>query len=125
MTNESLKQNVPEHVKSFMDPFIERKFTVHQGQMLLQVGKIEIEYNKSFRYGIINVPRYCVVTGHIVRLFLICNNTTPQLGSEICNKTTVVNFTSTFEGLEDQLLAVLIRLVCSKCLKKKAVPYLK
>ena len=56
--------------------------------------------------------KFCVVTSPVFRLFLICNHTTPQLGSEICNKTTIVNFTSTFEGLEDQLLGVIIRLVC-------------
>lgn len=88
-----LIENVPEHVKFFMDPFLEMKLSTHQSQLLLQVGKMEIEYNKSFR------------------LFLICNNSAPQLGSELCNKTTVVNFTSTFEGLEDQLLAVIIRLI--------------
>ena len=49
---------------------------------------------------------------HIIcRLFLVCPKANVMLSSEVCNKTTVVNFASTSVGLQDQLLSLLIKLV--------------
>ncbi len=47
------------------------------------------------------------------RLYLICKKLEPQLTSELCINTTVVNFSATFKGLQGQLLSSVIKIVSS------------
>lgn len=51
------------------------------------------------------------MNNYMCRLFLVCQKANAVLTSEVCNKTTVVNFASTSEGLQDQLLSLVIKLV--------------
>ena len=44
-----IPQNVPEQFSAILDPFLVRGTMSSQGQLLLRVGKTEIEYNSSFR----------------------------------------------------------------------------
>lgn len=44
-----IPQNVPEQFSAILDPFLVRATMSSQGQLLLRVGKTEIEYNSSFR----------------------------------------------------------------------------
>ena len=42
---------------------------------------------------------------------MVCCKRDAVVTSEVCNKATVINFSSTFESLQDQLLSQVIKLV--------------
>ena len=62
------------------------------GRVLIKFGDSDIDYDKSFR------------------LFITTKMPNPNYLPEMFIKVTVVNFTVTFEGLEDQLLADVVKL---------------
>jgi len=55
---------------------------------------------------------FAVISGN--RLFLVCRQPEPTFSSDMFIKTTVVNFSATFKGLQDQLLSLVINLVRKK-----------
>src|SRR5690606_24837176 len=58
---------------------------------ILKVGEEEIEYNDNFR------------------LYLTTKLSNPHYPPEVSTKTTIVNFSVTKEGLEDQLLGIVVQ----------------
>lgn len=60
------------------------------GRMLIRLGDSDIEYDTNFR------------------LYLTSKLANPHYMPEICIQVTLVNFTVTLSGLEDQLLALVL-----------------
>ena len=80
-----------EEVNDVIDPGLDtvllKSFYVLEGQMKIKFGDSDIFYDKNFT------------------LYLATERPNPDYLPEIFIKVNVINFTSTFEGLEDQMLA--------------------
>ena len=50
------------------------------------------------------------------RLFLVSSKIGTELLSDTCTRTTVINFSATLEGYQDQLLSATIHIVCRRTL---------
>ena len=78
-----------EDITEFIDPSIDNvltKNTFQQGsRTLIKLGESEVEYDKSFRF------------------YMTTKMSNPHYVPEICIKVTIINFTVTKSGLEDQL----------------------
>ena len=66
-------------------------YTDSDGRLLIRFGGGDIDYDKEFK------------------LFLTTKNPNPNYLPDVFIKVTVINFTVTFEGLEDQLLADVVK----------------
>ncbi len=61
-------------------------FTLQGGRLLIRLGDSDIDYDRNFRF------------------YMTTKMANPHYLPEICIKVTIINFTVTREGLEDQLL---------------------
>jgi dynein heavy chain len=80
-------ENVPEELDPALDPVLLKQTYVSQGRTLIRLGDTDVDYDPNFR------------------LYITTKLGNPHYLPEVCIKVTIVNFTVTFEGLEDQLLA--------------------
>lgn len=85
-----------EEVGETLDPSLEpvllkQTFTVG-GRLLIRLGDSDVDYDKNFRF---------YMTSKLIN---------PHYLPEICIKVTIINFTVTLSGLEDQLLGDVVRL---------------
>lgn len=81
-------QDAPEYLDPALDPILNMNITSSlRKSNLIKIGGTEFERNPKFR------------------LYIISQAANPQLLPETCIKVCVVNFTVTFEGLQDQLLS--------------------
>ena len=83
-------------VEETLDPslnavFDKNFYTDQDGRTLIRFGDSEIDYDKNFR------------------LFLTTKSPNPNYLPDVFIKVTVINFTVTFEGLEDQLLGDVVK----------------
>ena len=84
-----LIENMPEDVEPVLDPLLGRQL-IKKGKAI-KLGDKEVEYNTNFK------------------LFLHCKMTNPHYKPEFQAQTTLINFTVTKSGLEDQLLAEVVK----------------
>ena len=82
-----LLENVQESLDPALDPVLLKQTYKSQGRTLIRLGDTDVDYSDEFK------------------LYITSTNSNPHYTPEVCIKVTVVNFTVTFEGLEDQLLA--------------------
>uniref|UniRef100_A0A8C6R3K0 Dynein, axonemal, heavy chain 6 n=1 Tax=Nannospalax galili TaxID=1026970 RepID=A0A8C6R3K0_NANGA len=85
-----------EELKEILDPALEpillKQTFVSGGRLLIRLGNSDIDYDKSFR------------------LYMTTKMPNPHYLPEVCIKVTIINFTVTKSGLEDQLLSDVVRL---------------
>ena len=86
-----LIENMGEKIDAVLTPVISRAIIKRGTRQIVKLGENEVEYNKNFR------------------LFLHTKLSNPHYPPEIQAETTLVNFTVTLKGLEDQLLALVVR----------------
>ena len=84
-----LIENMPEDIDPVLDPLLGRQL-IKKGKAI-KLGDREVEYNQNFK------------------LFLHCKMTNPHYKPEFQAQTTLINFTVTKSGLEDQLLAEVVK----------------
>ena len=84
-----LIENIEEELDPVLDPVLEKRFIKKGKNFIIQLDK-EVDYNPEFQ------------------LFCTTRLPNPHYSPELCAKVTVVDFTVTPVGLEDQLLAKLI-----------------
>uniref|UniRef100_A0A7S0KFC3 AAA+ ATPase domain-containing protein n=1 Tax=Micromonas pusilla TaxID=38833 RepID=A0A7S0KFC3_MICPS len=84
-----LIENIEEELDPVLDPVLEKRFVKKGKNFIIQLDK-EVDYSPSFQ------------------LFCTTRLPNPHYSPELCAKVTVVDFTVTPVGLEDQLLAKLI-----------------
>jgi dynein heavy chain, axonemal len=82
-----LLENVQEALDPSLDPVLLKQVYKSQGRMLLRLGDTDVDYSENFKF---------YITSPLAN---------PHYAPEVCIKVTIVNFTVTIEGLEDQLLA--------------------
>ncbi|CAD7704939.1 unnamed protein product [Ostreobium quekettii] len=85
-----LIENMGETIEAVLNPVITRSTFKKGRNMFVKLGDREVEYNKNFR------------------LFLHTKLSNPHYPPEIQAETTLINFTVTQTGLEDQLLALVV-----------------
>lgn len=87
-----LVQDVGDTLDPSLNSVLDKNFYTDQdGRTLIRFGDSEIDYDKQFR------------------LFLTTKNPNPNYLPDVFIKVTVINFTVTFEGLEDQLLGDVVK----------------
>jgi len=82
-----LLENVLEKLDPALDPVLLKQTYKSQGRIMLRLGDTDVDYSEDFQF------------------FITTKLANPHYAPEVCIKVTTVNFTVTFEGLEDQLLA--------------------
>ena len=85
-----LLEQINEIVDPALEPLLHRNIITRKGESFLFVGDKEIQYSPQFH------------------LYLCSNLANPQFAPELCSLVTIVNFTVTFEGLEEQLLSAIV-----------------
>ena len=78
-----LIEDLEEYIDPSIDPVLGKQYYEHEGRTLIKFGDKEAEYNTDFR------------------LYMTTKLPNPHYLPEIFIKTTIINFTVTFEGLED------------------------
>ncbi|KAL7709827.1 dynein heavy chain cytosolic putative [Lotmaria passim] len=86
-----LIENVGESLDAALDPVLLRQTYRSQGRLLIKLGDNEVDYDPKFR------------------LYMTTKLPNPLFSPELQIKVTVVNFTVTQTGLENQLLADVVR----------------
>ncbi|XP_064233933.1 dynein axonemal heavy chain 6 isoform X10 [Aotus nancymaae] len=85
-----------EELKETLDPALEpillKQIFISGGQLLIRLGDSDIDYDKNFRF------------------YMTTKLQNPHYLPEVCIKVTIINFTVTKSGLEDQLLSDVVRL---------------
>ncbi|KAL7403678.1 hypothetical protein ABVT39_003711 [Epinephelus coioides] len=85
-----------EELKETLDPALEpillKQTFVAGGRTLIRLGDSDIDYDKNFRF------------------YMTTKMANPHYLPEVCIKVTIINFTVTRSGLEDQLLSDVVRL---------------
>ena len=84
-----LIENLGEEIEPVLDPLMGR-LLIKKGKAI-KIGDKEVEYNPKFR------------------LFLHTKMANPHYKPELQAQTTLINFTVTRQGLEDQLLAEVVK----------------
>nr|XP_034190797.1 dynein heavy chain 6, axonemal [Osmia lignaria] len=87
-----LLQEVGETLDPNLEPILLKQIFILGGRALIRFGDTDVEYDNNFR------------------LYITTKLANPHYLPEVCIKVTVVNFTVTIGGLEEQLLADVVRL---------------
>ncbi|XP_068085242.1 dynein axonemal heavy chain 2 [Anabrus simplex] len=86
-----LLQNVSEVLEPSLTPVLTKSIIKQAGQLLLKLSDKLVQYNPNFRF------------------FITTKMGNPHYPPEICTKTTLVNFAVKQQGLERQLLGIVVR----------------
>ncbi|XP_062301425.1 dynein axonemal heavy chain 2 [Scomber scombrus] len=89
--NPVLLQNVQEDLDPSLNPILNKSLTQIGGRLLLKLGDKEIEYSPEFSF------------------YITTKLSNPHYTPEISTKTTIVNFAVKEQGLEAQLLGIVVR----------------
>uniref|UniRef100_A0A3B4XCW8 Dynein heavy chain ATP-binding dynein motor region domain-containing protein n=1 Tax=Seriola lalandi dorsalis TaxID=1841481 RepID=A0A3B4XCW8_SERLL len=89
--NPVLLQNVQEELDPSLNPILNKSLTRIGGRLLLKLGDKEVEYS----------PEFC--------FYITTKLSNPHYTPEISTKTTIVNFAVKEQGLEAQLLGIVVR----------------
>ena len=84
-------QDLGENLDPSLNPILGKNTVQRGNQAVIVIGETEIEYNSNFR------------------LYMTTPLANPHFLPEVCIKVTVINFTVTLEGLQDQLLSRVVQ----------------
>jgi dynein heavy chain len=88
--NPFILENVGEELDPVIDPVLEKNFVVSGNSKAIVIGENTIDWDDNFRF------------------YMISKLGNPNYTPEVAAKTMIINFTVTAQGLEDQLLNVVI-----------------
>ncbi|XP_006899240.1 PREDICTED: dynein heavy chain 2, axonemal [Elephantulus edwardii] len=86
-----LLQNVQEYLDPTLNPVLNKSVAQIGGRLLMRIGDKEVEYNPNFRF------------------YITTKLSNPHYSPETSAKTTIVNFAVKEQGLEAQLLGIVVR----------------
>ena len=86
-----LLENVEEELDPALEPVLLKQVIKRGGQMVLRLGDTDVPYSKDFKF------------------FITTKIANPHYMPEVCIKVTIINFTVTPSGLEDQLLVDVVQ----------------
>ena len=84
-------ESVGESLESAIDPILMRNVYKQGGRTLIRIGDADVDYDENFR------------------LFMTTKLANPHFLPEISIKVSIINFTVTLKGLEDQLLGDVVK----------------
>jgi len=84
-------EDVGEELDPSLEPVLQKQIYKQGGRKLIRVGDSDVDYNDDFRF------------------YMTTKLPNPHYLPEVCIKVTLINFTVTLEGLEDQLLGLVVR----------------
>jgi dynein heavy chain len=87
-----LLEEVQEVLDPSLEPILLKQTFTQGGRLLIRLGDSDVDYDKNFRF------------------YMTTKLNNPHYLPEICIKVTIINFTVTKIGLEDQLLGDVVRL---------------
>ncbi|XP_065178852.1 dynein axonemal heavy chain 6-like [Sycon ciliatum] len=87
-----LLEEVGESLDPSLEPVLLRQTFMQGGRLLIRLGDSDIDYDKNFKF------------------YMTTKLSNPHYLPEVCIKVTIINFTVTKSGLEDQLLSDVVRL---------------
>ncbi|KAM3865367.1 dynein axonemal heavy chain 6 [Diretmus argenteus] len=87
-----LLEELNETIDPALEPILLKQTFVAGGRTLMRLGDSDIDYDKNFRF------------------YMTTKMANPHYLPEVCIKVTIINFTVTKSGLEDQLLSDVVRL---------------
>lgn len=86
----ALIENVGEELEAALDPILAKSYYKVAGLWYITLGEKSLEYHLDFR------------------LYITTKLRNPHYLPEVFNKVTLINFALTIEGLEDQLLGIVV-----------------
>nr|XP_049701305.1 dynein axonemal heavy chain 10 [Helicoverpa armigera] len=86
-----LFQDVNEYIDPVVDNVLEKNIKLESGRTFVMLGSTEVDYDPNFR------------------MYLTTKLSNPQFNPATYSKAVVINYTVTVQGLEDQLLSVVVR----------------
>ena len=86
-----LLEDIGENINLMLDPILLKQWFKQSGRVLIHLGDSDVDFDERFRF-------YMTTKLH-----------NPHYTPEVCIKVTVINFTVTVSGLEDQLLEHVVR----------------
>ncbi|KAL9923028.1 dynein heavy chain 2, axonemal kl-2 [Glossina fuscipes fuscipes] len=89
--NPVLLQNVGEVIDQAINPILRKSYTLQGGQKLIKFNDKYLSFNENFR------------------LYITTKMTNPHYPPEVSSKTTIVNFALKQDGLQAQLLGIIVR----------------
>ncbi|XP_055873384.1 dynein axonemal heavy chain 6-like isoform X2 [Biomphalaria glabrata] len=87
-----LLEDVGETLDPALEPVLLKQTFMSGGRLLIRLGDSDIDYDRNFRF------------------YMTTKLSNPHYLPEVCIKVTIINFTVTKSGLEDQLLSDVVRL---------------
>jgi len=96
-----LIEDLGETIDPALDPLLQKQVINKQGRLIIKLGDSSVDYNPKFR------------------LYLTTKLSNPHYLPEVCIKVTLINFTVTERGLEDQLLGDVVRKLLKEIEEKK------
>ncbi len=81
-----LLEDVGEALDPALEPVLLKQTFMSGGRLMIRLGDSDVEYDKNFRF------------------YMTSKLSNPHYLPEVCIKVTIINFTVTKPGLEDQLL---------------------
>ena len=91
MGNPVLLENIEETLDPSLEPLLNKNIVKQGGQLVIRLGDTWVPYSKDFKF---------MMTTKLAN---------PHYLPEICIKVTIINFTVTPDGLEDQLLVDVVK----------------
>ncbi len=88
--NPVLLENVEEALDPALEPVLAKQVFKNAGRLLIRLGDTDVDYSPDFRF------------------YITSKLPNPHYPPEVCVKVTIVNFTVTPKGLEDQLLVQVV-----------------
>ncbi|XP_046331899.2 dynein axonemal heavy chain 6-like [Haliotis rufescens] len=87
-----LLEDLGESLDPALEPVLLKQTFMSGGRLLIRLGDSDIDYDRNFRF------------------YMTTKLSNPHYLPEVCIKVTIINFTVTKSGLEDQLLSDVVRL---------------
>jgi dynein heavy chain len=87
-----LLENVGETIDSIFEPVLQKKLIKSGASYRMKFGDKELEYNQDFRF------------------YMTTKLGKPHYSPEVCVKVTLLNFQVTLEGLDDQMLNIVVKM---------------
>jgi len=85
-----LLENIAEVMDASLEPLLQKQTFKQAGAMCIRLGDATVEYHEAFKFYITTKMR------------------NPHYPPELCTRVTLLNFMITMEGLEDQLLGLVV-----------------
>lgn len=85
-----LLEGVTEHIETLFEQVLSQQVTKSGGSYKLKLGEKFVDYNQDFRF------------------YVTSKLSNPHYQPEICIKVTLLNFLVTMDGLEDQMLNIVV-----------------